>query len=175
VGIALALLFYLVLRGGLIVPSLPSGEAGTGTPSIDATHLLNPYGIAAVSALAGMFSKQAIDKLREVFDTLFRTREPVSRTDPLAQTVPQISGVEPSKLAVGNVRELTVFGRGFQPNCVAFINGKSRQSKFMSDSHLEVSVVADDVTAEGELHLVIQNPDPNGGKSDPFVISIERA
>ena len=67
IGIALALLFYLVLRGGLIVPSLPNGSAAT-----DTTRLLNPYGIAAISALAGMFSKQATDKLREIFDTLFR-------------------------------------------------------------------------------------------------------
>jgi hypothetical protein len=32
-----------------------------------------PYGIAAVAGLVGLFSKQATDKLREVFETLFRT------------------------------------------------------------------------------------------------------
>src|SRR5262245_14841371 len=58
VGVALALLFYLVLRGGLIVPSLPGGSGAANS-----TQLLNPYGVAAISALAGMFSKQATDKL----------------------------------------------------------------------------------------------------------------
>jgi hypothetical protein len=95
-------LFYLVLRGGLIVPSLPSGRA------TDTTLLLNPYGIAAISALAGMFSKQATDKLREIFDTLFRTREPVNRADPLVGAVPVISGTEPAKLAVGGPMTLNV-------------------------------------------------------------------
>jgi hypothetical protein len=34
---------------------------------------VNLFGLVAVAGLAGMFSKQAIDKLREVFDNLFRT------------------------------------------------------------------------------------------------------
>ena len=74
IGIAHALLFYVVLRGGLIVPTLPSGSSGA-----DTTRFLNPYGVAAISALAGMFSKQTTDKLREILDTLFRTHEPVNR------------------------------------------------------------------------------------------------
>jgi hypothetical protein len=94
VGVALALLFYLVLRGGLIVPSLPNRASAT-----DTTLLLNPYGIAAISALAGMFSKQATDKLREIFDTLFRTREPVDRADPLGRVTSASSSTEPAKLA----------------------------------------------------------------------------
>ena len=34
--------------------------------------------------MVGMFSKQATDKLRETFDTLFRTQQPVARADSLA-------------------------------------------------------------------------------------------
>src|SRR5262249_32341448 len=78
IGIAIALMFYFVLRGGLMVPS---GRAG------DATQLVNPYGIAGASALAGMFSKQATDKLREIFDTLFRTSDPIKRADPLTHAI----------------------------------------------------------------------------------------
>jgi hypothetical protein len=33
------------------------------------------YGIAAISGLVGLFSKQATDKLREVFDTAFRVNK----------------------------------------------------------------------------------------------------
>lgn len=60
VGMALAVVMYLVTRGGLL-----SANASADT--------LNLYGITAISALAGMFSKQATDKLSEVFNTLFRT------------------------------------------------------------------------------------------------------
>jgi hypothetical protein len=70
IGIALALMVYFALRGGLVTPS-------TGASS------LSPHGIAAVAGLAGMFSKQATDKLREVFETLFRAEHPPARADKL--------------------------------------------------------------------------------------------
>jgi hypothetical protein len=58
IGIALALLFYFAFRGGLM------------TASSSATDL-SVFGIAAMSGLAGMFSKQVTDKLREICDTAF--------------------------------------------------------------------------------------------------------
>ncbi len=69
IGSALAVIFYFVARGGLI-----AGTSGAGD--------LSPYGVTALAALAGLFSKQATDKLREVFENLFKT-EPTRRTDPL--------------------------------------------------------------------------------------------
>ena len=58
---SLALAMYLVVRGGLL-----SVESSAKS--------LNPYGVGAISVLAGMFSKQAMDKLNEVFTALFRTQ-----------------------------------------------------------------------------------------------------
>jgi len=60
IGAAIAVVFYFVLRGGLLSVSTTTGA-------------ISPYGIGAVAALAGMFSKQATDKLDEVFTNLFRT------------------------------------------------------------------------------------------------------
>ena len=62
IGMALAAVFYLVLRAGFF-------SANT------AAEQVNLYGFAAVGALAGMFSKQATEKLREVFDNLFKTEK----------------------------------------------------------------------------------------------------
>jgi hypothetical protein len=56
---ALALVFYFVVRGGFLTTSGGAKD-------------INPYGIAALAGLVGMFSKQATDKLSEVFSTLFR-------------------------------------------------------------------------------------------------------
>ena len=53
-GMALALLFYVAIRGGLFAPGSYSGA-------------VNTYGVAGVSGLVGMFSRQATDKLGEVF------------------------------------------------------------------------------------------------------------
>ncbi|MFD5589307.1 hypothetical protein ACFWII_36655 [Streptomyces sp. NPDC127063] len=61
IGVALALLVYFLLRGGLF-----AGSSGPGAT--------NPYGFAGIAGLCGLFSKQATDKLREVCDTLLSTR-----------------------------------------------------------------------------------------------------
>lgn len=62
IGMALALIFYFVVRGGLL-------SVGAGADGV------NYFGIAAVAALVGMFSKQATDKLQELFDNLFKTEK----------------------------------------------------------------------------------------------------
>jgi IPT/TIG domain len=175
VGIALALLFYLVLRGGLIVPSMPVASAGNGPSTIDTTRLLNPYGIAAIAAMAGMFSKQATDKLREIFDTLFRTRDPVDRADPLRLAAPVISGTTPARLKVRGPAELRIAGRGFQPNCIVSINGKRRTVQQVTATQITVTVDAEDIAAEGRLELVVENPGPNGGKSASYPVPVDAA
>ncbi len=70
IGVALALIVYFAVRGGLI-------GASTGASA------LSPYGVAAITGMAGMFSKQATDKLRELFENLFRTDRPPDRGDKL--------------------------------------------------------------------------------------------
>jgi hypothetical protein len=71
IGMALALVVYFMVRGGLI-----TGNSGAGN--------LSPYGIAAIAGLAGMFSKQATDKIKEVFEFLFQVQNPPERADKLA-------------------------------------------------------------------------------------------
>ena len=65
IGAALALVVYFVIRAGLITGA---GENSTAN--------LNPYGVGAIAALSGMFSKQATDKLREIFENLCATDRP---------------------------------------------------------------------------------------------------
>ncbi|MFE6836079.1 hypothetical protein ACFVFI_14795 [Streptomyces sp. NPDC057705] len=61
IGVALALLVYLLLRGGLF-----AGSSGAGAT--------NPYGFSGIAGLCGLFSKQATDKLREICDTVLSTK-----------------------------------------------------------------------------------------------------
>ncbi len=58
IGAALAVITYFVFRGVLF-------SADTDLSNI------NLYGMLAIAGLVGMFSKQAIEKLRQVFDDLF--------------------------------------------------------------------------------------------------------
>ncbi len=56
VGLVLGVLIYFLVRGGFIM------DAGS----------LNPFGVAALSGLVGMFGKRVITKLTKVFYALFR-------------------------------------------------------------------------------------------------------
>lgn len=152
IGISLALLFYLVLRGGLIVPSLPNGTNATNT-----TQLLNPYGVAAISAMAGMFSKQATDKLREIFDTLFRTQQPVQRADPLSGNVPVITGTNPAKVPLNHTDPIDVEGSGFKEDCKATVNGEPRVTQQVNETLIKLTLLPKDVAAAGKLKLIVQN------------------
>src|SRR5262245_35818613 len=68
-GLALALASYCLLRAGLV--------------TTESAAAVNEFGVAAVSALAGMFSKQAADKLEEVFDGVLASHKDAARADKL--------------------------------------------------------------------------------------------
>ena len=173
IGIALALLFYLVLRGGLIAPTLSTTPTDT-TPKSHAWTLLNPYGLAAIAAMAGMFSKQATDKLSELFDTLFKTDNPVERRDPLNQP-PVISGADPASLTVGGAIELAILGQNFSKDCGALINGETRDVKWQSDTRLTITLLPKDVATAGDLLVVVRNPSSAGGDSNQFTVPVRAA
>lgn len=75
-GAALAPLIYLLLRVGVLNPANPGGG---GRP----TESLNLIGMYAFAAMTGLFSKQAIEMLADVFATIFKK---VSAKDSLDKT-----------------------------------------------------------------------------------------
>lgn len=62
-GILLSIIVYMALRGGLLNWNSSSTDA------------VNQYGIAAICGLVGLFSKQTIAKLKEIFENIFTTQE----------------------------------------------------------------------------------------------------
>jgi len=71
IGSLLALFIYFTARGGLL----------TGTTPASRTDDLNIFGIMSFAALAGLFSKQVVDKLSEVVSNLFQSEQDDSRED----------------------------------------------------------------------------------------------
>jgi hypothetical protein len=69
-GMLLGLIFYFLLRDGLLAVL-----ANKSTP-----ENLSEAGLTGVGALVGLFSKEAIEKLRELFNTLFSTRKSVEQS-----------------------------------------------------------------------------------------------
>src|SRR5437764_1557064 len=61
-GAAMATVLYFIIRAGFFSPSASTSQT-------------SPYGFAAVSALAGLFSDQAAEKLRRVASEIFEEAE----------------------------------------------------------------------------------------------------
>jgi len=62
-GAALAVIIYLLLRAGILTPAATGGQV---------TATLNTTGLYAFAGLTGIYSKQALQALGEVFNVLFK-------------------------------------------------------------------------------------------------------
>jgi hypothetical protein len=71
-GAILGLIFYIAVRGGLFAQST--------------AQQTSPFGFAAVAALVGLFSVQALAKLEEVANTVFT--KPPERSDSFKEKSP---------------------------------------------------------------------------------------
>jgi hypothetical protein len=61
VGIGLGVLFYLCVRGGFFA----NAQSGTAA-------YVDPFGVAALGGLVGLFADQACTKLQDIFGEIFR-------------------------------------------------------------------------------------------------------
>jgi hypothetical protein len=81
-GALLGLIFYFTLRGGLLFLTI-NGEQ-------TAIESLNSWSLAAVGSMVGLFSKYALEKLREVFLTLFGNKSgEVEKIDAILEALPE--------------------------------------------------------------------------------------
>jgi hypothetical protein len=105
VGALLALVFYLLIRGGLIAGASPAGDVPVP---------VNLIGLVGAAALVGMFSDLASLKLKEVFTTMFAST--TKRADPLvdgtATAKPSTTDADPQTSAKGQPTSLTVRASG---------------------------------------------------------------
>ncbi len=164
IGSALAVVLYFTFRGGLL-------------PGYDATDEISPYGVAALSAFAGLFSKQATDKLKEIFDVMFRTPSDEgddARADKLDERRPQIERFDPPRLKVGD-RALTVLGERFEEKAKVFVGGDPRTTAYVSAQKLTVELEADDTKSVGSLKITVSNPPPGEPTSDAKTIEVVAA
>ena len=149
-GSGMALLTYLVLRGGL-------------TTSFSTTDNVNPYGIAAISALAGLFSREAVEKLKAVFEVLLSPAE--KGKDSLTGTT-TIDKITPPEGAVGDLIKVSGTGLSLITQ-VRFGGGVSVAVLSSSESEVTTEVPAEAVT--GPLKLI--GPAGAWTSRDPFTVT----
>jgi len=135
VGALLGLVVYLVLRGGL-------------TTSIAQPSDINPYGMAAVAALVGMFSRETAEKLRTVFATLLAPAE-AGRDQALP---PHVMAVRPAEGAAGTI--VTIQGAGLATALAVSFGHAEAQAEIVSDNEIRVAVPA----GAGDGYPVVKTP-----------------
>ena len=145
IGACLGVLMYIVVRAGLL--------AGADAPSA--------YGVLAFAALAGWFSKQATEKLAEVFDTLFKAEKKEQLKDKLkAGPKPQIT-----MLVAKPDRTIVVAGTGFERGATIRLDKRDLTTTFKTDKELRGDVPAE--LATGKRSVVVVNPSADSAPSDP--------
>ncbi|HEU4421412.1 MAG TPA: IPT/TIG domain-containing protein [Pilimelia sp.] len=127
VGALMALVTYVVLRGGL-------------TTAVVGPEGVNPFGVAAVSALVGLFSREATEKLRIIFETVLTSAEKGKD-----QALPaEIRTVTPAEGPPGTT--VTVTGAGLTDASEVRFGAAVAQPHVASDTHLTVAVPTDATT-----------------------------
>jgi hypothetical protein len=162
IGMALALVFYFAIRGGFL--STTGGAKD-----------INPYGIAALAGMVGMFSKQATDKLGEVFGTLFKTAPgggDDSRSDPLKPKTVAVLQLDPVSVIAGSEAfTLAVTGTGFINGAIIHLDDVPQTTAFQSETRLTAQVAKETVASAGTRKLTVVNPDTTTTGPVDFVVS----
>lgn len=162
IGMCLALVFYFVIRGGFL--STTGGAQD-----------INPYGIAALAGLVGMFSKQATDKLSEVFGTLFRSAPGEGDAKRKGALKPETSAtiqLEPSSaVAGGGDFKLTVLGSGFTNGAAIHVNDEPQTTTFESSTKLSAQIAKEKIANPVTLKITVVNADKTKVGSADFVVA----
>lgn len=136
IGAALAVVFYVILRGGLI----------TGTAA-----QINFFGFAAISALVGLFSPQAAEKLKQIFSTLLAPDPPGKDRLALGGPTVVVESIEPESGAAGTL--VTIRGRNLSGTTAVIFQHARATATVISDR--EVTTVVPQGAATGRICLVV--------------------
>lgn len=140
-GAAMALIFYWVLRGGLLAGTLADAR------------VVNPFGAMAVAALVGMFADKATQKLAEIFETLFKAEE--RRSGKLA--APVIDKLVPATVRTGASAaiDVKIVGERLGGVRAVKVDGKERAPERVSDKEVVVKLQPDDLKKSGTLSISV--------------------
>lgn len=146
-GALLGLIVYLVLRGGLV-----TGAGGSDD--------VNPYGVTAIAALVGLFSRETSEKLRAVFATLLAPAQQ-GRDQAMG---PQVRGVDPADATPGETVRIT--GVGLASATAVRFGAAEAPVTDVTDTGLTTTVPADAATGR----LVVRTPGGSATSPDPFTV-----
>ena len=151
-GAILATIFYFVVRGGFFSPQA----------SFENT---SPFGFAALSALVGLFSPQAVLKLKDVAETVFtkpgagadaKTQESVSAQ--ASHAAPTISSITPGQGSTSGEQSVTIAGTGFASNPTVLIGNLPAKIVSSTATSIQATTPAS-ATGAAVVDVEVSNPD----------------
>ena len=151
VGAGLATIIYVVLRGGLVVVTTQASP-----------DVVNPFGFAAFGALVGLFSAQAAEWLKRIFEQVF-VPAPKGK-DPAIEV--KVLEVKPERAAVGD--DVVITGSGFADvQRVTFGGVEGTNLRKVSAGELRVTV------PEGAVGgtVTVYTPAGNADSPRPFTVA----
>jgi hypothetical protein len=140
VGAGIAVIFYLVVRGGFFSP----------TSSVDAT---SPFGFAALAALIGMFTEPAVLKLRKVAITVF---EPPEKGKDHVGPAPKVTQITPQKGTTAGGDSVTLTGSDFSTTVKVLFDKIA--GNVTASTNTSVTVITPP-HAKGKVDVTIVNDD----------------
>lgn len=149
-GATLATVFYVVVRGGFFSPQSEITDT-------------SPFGFAALAALVGMFTEQAVEKLKKIMESTFADApEGKDHAGPVVLTVSKIS--PPDGPQAGGT-EVTITGKGFDKAPTVTFGGKAATDVKVAADGTSLTAKTPPGDALGAVDLEVKNPD---GKTAPL-------
>ena len=143
VGASLAGLLYLAVRGGLV--SVSTEEAD-----------INPYGIAALAGLAGLFSTPLTSRLATIFDALLG-REGAAKAV-VTRRRPSVTDIAPKDVPSGTDQDITITGENFVESSKVFVDDMEVGTTFISATTLKAVIPTAVLGQAGERKVTVINP-----------------
>jgi len=141
-GGILAMLFYFVVRGGFF----------SSQSTIDAT---SPFAFAAFSGLVGMFSSQAVEKLKQIAGTVFApAQQGKDHVGPV--TPPKIDSISPASGPAAGATPIAINGSNFLAGCTVSIGGVPASATSVTPTSITATTAPH---AVGKVDVEVTNPD----------------
>jgi hypothetical protein len=93
--------------------------------------------------------------------------------NPGPSPVPHISGLSPSGVTTGSAAfTMIVTGSNFVSTSVVTVNGDARTTGFVNSTSLQADILDSDVASAGPVQVAVVNPQPDGGSSNIFPLTV---
>jgi len=149
-GGILALVFYVIIRGGFFAPNT----------TVDVT---SPFSFAAMSVMVGLFSQHALEKLKQVAESFFTRTEPARDSLTAAASHASISSAARVASEPGGREDtIEVEGNGFDADTRLDVNGRERIPELRGPNRLRLLLDPTELAVldnGGDLHVALRNGD----------------